>query len=95
LQAFAQAENGWQGLDEAGEFYATYALAAHLAGKTESARDILRRAHESVDESWLTARVCLETAETIIDGQSVAPRLAWFSERGFIRWVEFIKKVVT
>lgn len=94
LQAFAQAENGWQGLDEAGEFYATYALAAHLAGKTESARDILRRAHESVDESWLTARVCLETAETIIDGQSVAPRLTWFSERGFIRWVEFIKKVV-
>ncbi len=95
LQSFEQAEAGWQGLDEAGEFYATYALAAHLGRGVSLAREILERAHQSVDESWVTARVALEMAEAIVEGKPTAPLLAWFAERGFKRWIEFIEKINT
>jgi class 3 adenylate cyclase/tetratricopeptide (TPR) repeat protein len=95
LQAFEKAETGWQGLDEAGEFYATYALASHLHGDTESAREILARAHQNVDESWVTARLSLEIADAIVDGQPFKDKLDWFKTRGFIRWVEFIEKITT
>jgi len=92
LQAFEQAEAGWQGLDEAGEFYAHYAIASHLAGKTETACEILERAHQNVDESWISARLLLEFADAIIAGQPFDDKLTWFNERGFVRWVDFIQK---
>jgi class 3 adenylate cyclase/tetratricopeptide (TPR) repeat protein len=95
LQAFAQAETGWQGLDEAGEFYATYALACHLSGDSRLAAEVLQRAHQNVDESWVTARVSLESAETIVAGQPLEEQLTWFKSRGFMRWVNFIQKVIT
>jgi class 3 adenylate cyclase/tetratricopeptide (TPR) repeat protein len=95
LQAFEQAEAGWQGLDEAGEFYAHYAIAIHLAGNTETALEILQRAHQNVDESWVTARVSLELADAIVDGQPFDDKLNWFKTRGFIRWVDFIEKITT
>jgi class 3 adenylate cyclase/tetratricopeptide (TPR) repeat protein len=93
LLAFEQAESGWLGLDEAGEFYASYALASNLAGDTESARAILLRAHKNVDKSWVTARLSLEVADAIVAGQPFQDKLDWFKDRGFARWVDFIEKV--
>lgn len=93
LDAFQLAEPGWSGLDEAGEFYADYALACHLAGDDDRAREILRRAHDNVDESWIQARATLEIAEAIVNDQPYAFLLDWFTERGFKRWVQFIQKV--
>jgi tetratricopeptide (TPR) repeat protein len=93
LEAFGQAEPGWQGLDEAGEFYAAYAIACHLAGDQAAARQVLQRAHQNVDESWTTARVSLEMAEALVEGNPTGRLLDWFKERGFNRWVDFIDRV--
>lgn len=93
LEVFGQAEPGWQGLDEAGEFYAAYAIACHLAGDQTAARQVLLRAHQNVDESWTTARVSLEMAEALVEGNPTGRLLDWFKERGFNRWVDFIARV--
>jgi hypothetical protein len=53
----------------------------------------LQRAHQNVDESWTTARVSLEVAEALVDDKPIEPLRDWFQERGFVRWVDFIKKI--
>ncbi|MCG2788185.1 MAG: AAA family ATPase [Anaerolineae bacterium] len=95
LQAFKEAEPGWQGLDEAGEFYAAYAIASQIAEGPSAAREILQRAHQNVDESWVTARTSLEIAEAIAAGRPIEEKVDWFAERGFTRWVDFIKKITS
>ncbi|HAE58896.1 MAG TPA: hypothetical protein DCG54_05150, partial [Anaerolineae bacterium] len=69
--------------------------ASQIAEGPSAAREILQRAHQNVDESWVTARTSLEIAEAIAAGRPIEEKVDWFAERGFTRWVDFIKKITS
>lgn len=93
--AFEKSEEHWKVLDEAGEFYAAYAISVfHKKGATP-ANAILERARSNVDQSWVAARIMLDLADAIITRQPLADLLAWFREHDFQRAVQFSESANT
>ena len=79
--------------DQKGEFFATLALAICLAGEPEEARQVLQRARQKADESWVTDRIWLDYAEAVVNRQSCEKPVEWFRQHGLVRAVNFAERV--
>jgi ATP/maltotriose-dependent transcriptional regulator MalT len=93
INTLKSSEDGWRLLDEAGEFYASLAIATYVQDGPDQAKAVLKRAHAAVDESWTAARILLELAETVIDGNPLDEIIQLFRQKGFERGAVFAEKI--
>lgn len=86
---FEASEEQWKMLDEAGEFYAAFAIATFRKGGSKPASAILERARNNVDQSWVAARIMLDLADAILNEQTLDHFFTWFNEHDFQRGIGF------
>ena len=83
--AILEHEQGWLGLDDVGELYATAAIASNLLGEADQAAALLLRFAAAVHPSWTMAGRWLSAAGDVVRGHDVAQHLEWLREHNFVR----------